>query len=400
MTNFENRRNGRRVLVAHNLERGGQGGAARMMETSHAALEAFGWTTEYFTASDMPASANGRYKRYAFSWYVRDHVRKAFLRGEAYDVVNIHEPSGTALVLGRERIGSPVVVAMSHGLEQRYWELRLKKNGAGLDRPGMKERVTFPLLSLWQSRLTLRKADHVFCLNEEDRNFLQNRFHVLSEKITRVIPGAGPEFSAIAPKRSYDRACTKILFSGTWIERKGIRQVAEAFSDLAARHPALQLGILGAGIPAARVLADFSGEFHSRITVLPGLDHAGCAEVLLDYDIFLLPSFYEGTPLALIEAMYTGIPVITSATCGMKDVVEDGRTGLMVTPGNSADIVRCVDLLVKDASLRQRLGRAASAEATQKYTWQATAERMHLAYSKLAHQAKSRTPQGLTANRK
>jgi glycosyltransferase involved in cell wall biosynthesis len=389
MTDSDNQGKAGRVLVAHNLERGGRGGAARMMESSHAALEAFGWTTDFFTAGDMPASASRRYRRYAFSWYVRDHVKKAFLRGEPYDIVNIHEPSGTALVTGRARIGRPAVVAMSHGLEQRYWELRLGREAASPDRPGLKERVTFPLLSLWQSRLTLRRANHVFCLNEDDRNFLQNRFRVPSERITRVIPGAGPEFAAVAGKRSYDRACTKILFSGTWGERKGIRQVVEAFSVLAAKYPSLELGILGAGIPVERVLADFPEALHSKIAVLPALDHAGCAEVLLEYDVFLLPSFYEGTPLALIEAMYTGIPVITSATCGMKDVVEDGRTGLLVAPGSSADIIRCVELLIGDSPLRRRLGRAASAEAIQNYTWQATAERIHAAYSRLVQRKKA-----------
>jgi glycosyltransferase involved in cell wall biosynthesis len=179
------------------------------------------------------------------------------------------------------------------------------------------------------------------------------------------------------------------LFSGSWIERKGIRQVVDAFSVLAVRYPALRLGILGAGIPAARVLADFPEPLHSRIVVLPPLSHAGCAEILLEYDIFLLPSFYEGTPLALIEAMYTGIPVITSATCGMKDVVEDGRTGLLVAPGIPADIVRSVDLLVSNAVLRQELGRAASTQAIQKYTWHATAERIHAAYSSLLQHKKT-----------
>ena len=383
MTNSENHGSAGRVLVAHNVQRGDWGGMARMMEASHKALAPFGWTTEFFTADDMPASASARFRRYAFSWYARSHARKAFLRGEPYDIINIHEPSGTALVLRRGPIGCPAVVATSHGLEERYWELRLSKNAANPDPPGLKERVTFPLLRLWQSRLTLRRAAHVFCLSEEDRNFLQARFGLAPERITRVIPGAGPEFSAVAPRRSYDRACTKILFSGSWIERKGIRQVVEAFSVLASRYPALQLGILGAGIPTKRVLADFPEPFHSRIAVLPPLNHADCAEVLLEYEIFLLPSFYEGTPLALIEAMYTGIPIIASATCGMKDVVEDGRTGLMVAPGDSADIVRSAELLMRNSALRQKLGRAASACAIQKYTWHATAERMHVAYSRL-----------------
>ncbi len=374
---------GRRVLVAHNAMRGHWGGMARLMESIHAELEAFGWKTDYFTADDLPAAGSQRFRRYAFTWYARRHAREAFLRGQPYDVINVHEPAGAAIVLGQSRLGGPAIVAMSHGVEQRYWELRLSKNPPGPEPPSLKTRISFPMLSLWQSRLTLKKADHVLCLNEEDKAFLATRFNIARERITRVFPGTSPEFHGAAPRRSYDRTCIKLIFSGTWIERKGIRQLIEAFSILADRHPGLQLGILGAGAPAESVLADFPESLRSRITVFPPLSHAECAEVLLDHDVFLLPSFFEGTPLALIEAMCTGIPAITTATCGMKDVVQDGQNGLLVSPGNSEQIVRSVELIMTDSSLRQRLGRQAAGDAAEKYTWKAAAELVDSAYSKL-----------------
>jgi glycosyltransferase involved in cell wall biosynthesis len=375
--------NSRRVLVAHNVNRGNWGGMARMMESIHAELESFGWKTEYFTADDMPASGTPRFRRYAFTWLARRRAREAFLRGEPYDVINIHEPSGAAVVLGKSRFGRPAIVAMSYGVEQRYWELRLRKNPPGPEPPGWKSRLLFPAASLWQSQLTLRRADHVFCSNEEDRIFLVDHLHLDPGRMTRVVPGAGPEFSAGAPSRSYDRPCKRVLFSGTWIERKGIRQVIEAFSVLASRHPSIQLGVLGAGVSQSNVLADFPAPLHSRITVHPPLSHPDCAEALLDYDIFLLPSFFEGTPLALIEAMCTGIPVVTTATCGMKDVVEDGRNGLLVAPGNSGEIVRSIELLMNDSSLRRRLGEQAAEDAARKYTWRAVAELVDAVYSSL-----------------
>jgi len=278
-------------------------------------------------------------------------------------------------------MGGPAVVTMSYGIERRYWELRLRGEVGVPELPTFKERVSFPLLSLWQSQLTLRKADHVLCSNEEDRAFLENRMHLDCKKISRIVPGAGSEFSSAAPRRLYDRPCTKMLYPGTWIQRKGIRQLVEAFSVLAFRHPALQLGVLGAGIPVLRVLADFPEPLRSRVAVLPPLSHSDCAEVLLEYDIFLLPSFFEGTPLTLIEGMYTGIPVITTATAGMKDVIEDGQNGLLIPPGNAGEIVRAVERLMADASLRERLGRQAFADATRKYTWQAAAEVVNDVYS-------------------
>ena len=91
-------------------------------------------------------------------------------------------------------------------------------------------------------------------------SFLIDRLHIAPEKITPILHPAGPEFSRVAQRRRYDRPCTKIIFSGTWTERKGIRQLAEAFSILASRYPALELGILGAGVPAgARAPGFFRG---------------------------------------------------------------------------------------------------------------------------------------------
>lgn len=372
----------KRVLVAHNVARGGGGGMALMMESMHAALEPFGWETEYFTADDMADVGSPRFRRHTFTWYARRHAREAFLRGEPYDIINIHEPAGTAVVFGKSRLGRPAVVAMSHGLEQRYWELRLRGDANGPEPPTLKERVTFPLVSLWQSWLTLRNADHVLCSNEVDRNFLISRLHIDPEKVTSIIHAAGPEFSRVAPKRRYDRPCTKIVFSGTWTERKGIRQVAEAFTVLASRYTALELGVLGAGVPAACVLRDFPELLHSRIAVHPPASHVDSAEILLDYDIFLLPSFFEGGPLTLVEAMYTGMPCITTSSW-LGNLVKDGQNSLLVTPGNTGEIVSAVERLMMDASLRERLGRQGYANVTGKHTWRALAEIVNKVYSGL-----------------
>jgi glycosyltransferase involved in cell wall biosynthesis len=81
--------------------------------------------------------------------------------------------------------------------------------------------------------------------------------------------------------------------------------------------------------------------------------------------------------------MGTGMPVIATATCGMKDVVEDGRNGLLIAPGNSGQLVHAIELLINDSSLRRRLGQQALCDAAQKYTWRAVAELVNAAYSRL-----------------
>jgi glycosyltransferase involved in cell wall biosynthesis len=81
--------------------------------------------------------------------------------------------------------------------------------------------------------------------------------------------------------------------------------------------------------------------------------------------------------------MGTGMPVIVSATCGMKDIVEDGKNGLLITPGDSGQIVSSVELLMNDKGLRRRLGLQASQDAKHKYTWRAVAELVNAAYFSL-----------------
>jgi glycosyltransferase involved in cell wall biosynthesis len=372
----------KRVLVAHNISRGNRGGMALMMESMHAALEEFGWEIEYFTADDLNFIASPRLRRYAFSWYTRRHALRALVAGRPYDIINIHEPSGAALVFGKPRLGNPAVVAMSHGLEQRYWELCLQGGQRGPKPPSLKERITFPLMSLWQSWLTLRKADHVLCSNAVDRKFLIERLRVAPEKITLILHPAGPEFARVASRRRYDRPCTKLIFAGTWTERKGIRQLIESFPVLAKKYPALQLDILGAGLAAERVLDDFPAPLRSRICVYSSTSHEEAARILLDCDIFLLPSYFEGGPLTLVEAMYTGLPAITTSSW-LTDFVRDGQNCLVIAPGSAEEIVHAVEKLMNDAGLRERIGRQGHADATGTQTWRALAQIVDKVYSNL-----------------
>jgi glycosyltransferase involved in cell wall biosynthesis len=368
-----------KVLVAHNVQRHGTGGMARMMESIHTELDPARWQVDYFTSDDVPATVSARLRRHGFGFFVRHHAREAYRQGQPYSIINIHEPSGVALTIGRSRFGSPAIIAMSHGVEQRHWELRLQTNPPGLSRPSLKERLTYPALSLWQSRLTLHGANHVFCLNREDQAFLIERLRLSDEKVTPIYPGVGEAFRCRAPMREYPPHATKLLFSGTWQERKGIRQVVGAFKDLTLRHGALELGILGGGVPEERILSEFPADIRPQVRVIPLLSHTECAELLLSYDVFILPSWFEGTPLALLEAMATGMPVITTATCGMKDVVVNRKNGLLIQPGQSEPLISAIEDLLFHRDLRALLGRNAST-TTGIYTWSKTAEVVAAAY--------------------
>jgi glycosyltransferase involved in cell wall biosynthesis len=100
-------------------------------------------------------------------------------------------------------------------------------------------------------------------------------------------------------------------------------------------------------------------------------------------DAFVLPSLFEGTPLALLEAMAAGKAVVTSAIAGVDEVVSDGETGLLVRPGDPDALAEALRRVVGDAELRARLGAAARLRAEAEHSAVGSTRRVTAVYDEL-----------------
>lgn len=352
---------------------------SRLMAFIHDRLESVGHEVDYFCSDDVPASWAGWWgRRVAFPMAIRARAIDADRSGRPYDIVNVHEPSAAPLLIGR-RAHAAAVVVTSHGLERRAWELAKEEGRLGREGPGWRTRLTYPPSALWPGDLALRRADHVLCLNEADRRVLINDLHRSPASVTRVFPGADPIYAAASERRDYWRA-TRVLFAGTWRKNKGIEDLVPAFVALARRHPGMTLHVIGAGVPPDAVRARFPEAQRDRIECATPPDEVGMAAAFAAADLFLLPSLFEGTPLTLMQAMLSGLPIVTTATCGMRDVVADHQTGLLVPIRSPQALVTAIETLTANQSLRARLGKAARAEARARYTWDHAAEPVLNAY--------------------
>lgn len=95
------------------------------------------------------------------------------------------------------------------------------------------------------------------------------------------------------------------------------------------------------------------------------------AELFSACDLVVLPSHYEGLPLALVEAMAAGRPVIATAVGGTGELVVDGRTGVLVEPGDPEALAAAIERLARNADLRRTYGAAGRARANEQFSAQA-----------------------------
>jgi glycosyltransferase involved in cell wall biosynthesis len=364
---------------------------SRIMGFIHDEVSRAGHEVEFFCADDVPSDwqhAVGRY--FKFPWAVRRRAVAAARAHRPYDIVNVHEPSAAPIVLWNEPAGSPVVIVTSHGLERRAWNLALQEARLRRDGPALTTRVTYPIGRLWPSAVGLRRADHVFCLNLEDLEHLVGVVNRPPASVTRIFPGSDLVYAQAAEGRDYSRN-TRLLFAATWRKNKGVEDLIPAFSLLARMHPKIELVILGAGVPEPLVRSHFPEALQPRIACRTPPDDRSMASAFAEADLFVLPSLFEGTPLTLIQAMMSGLPIMTTATCGMKDVIVDGVHGRLVPIRSPQAIADAVGELLGNAATRARLGMAAQQEAIARYQWNTVAEPVREVYEQL-HTRRTRRP--------
>ncbi|MDQ2766608.1 MAG: glycosyltransferase family 4 protein, partial [Gemmatimonadota bacterium] len=103
-------------------------------------------------------------------------------------------------------------------------------------------------------------------------------------------------------------------------------------------------------------------------------------DILAAGDLFTMPSLSEGLPLALVEAMSFGLPVVVTRVGGVPEVVTDGVEGFLVPPSDPSALAAALDALLDDAPRRQQMGAAARTRALRDYALSTMADRYERLY--------------------
>ena len=233
--------------------------------------------------------------------------------------------------------------------------------------------------------LSMRRAARGIVLGENLRSQLDRWFP--GDRLA-VVPN-GTELAGRVAAVATDGAAGKngrgevvtVLFLGNLLLFKGVGDVIDAAVTLLPRHPGLRFRFAGRwtrdpmfGSSGEETRAECmrrigrSGR-EGAFEFLGEVDRESVARLLSEADMLVLPSWDEGLPLVLIEAMAAGIPAIASAGVGaIPEVVAHGETGLLVPPGDVAALAGAIEALAVDEAMRHRMGAAARVRCERRYS--------------------------------
>ncbi len=285
-------------------------------------------------------------------------------RSEKFGVIHSHTalPDGYAGLRAGSLLNLPTVLTMHGG-----------------DFPG----ALYPAGSLRLRRLrqVVSQTDQVIAVSQAMKEA------IMKQAIMELGPGKLPvrvvylgvdtdKFRALGAVETNRRAlglppdAPVVLFVGWDIRRKGLRDLLLAFSE-SEELAGVYLAVVGAAAEEVRSLAP--GPYDTlggRLIVAGNRPHDEIPLWMNACEMFVLPSYLEGLPLVVVEAMACGKPVIASDVMGTPEVVRDGETGLLVKPGQPQELALAIARLMRDPELAQRIGRQAQSFVKARFDWQ------------------------------
>jgi glycosyltransferase involved in cell wall biosynthesis len=318
--------------------------------------------------------------RFAASLPAEVRAIRRLLRDRSVDLVQVHGPTNPHAAIAAHREGVAVV-----------WQLYDTRT------PMVLRRATMPVVT--------RLADVVMTTGMEVARVHPGALTLGERLVSFVPPVDAREFRPDPVRRESARAklrlARKVLAIGTvgnLNPSKGLEHLIQATARVRDANPDTTLRILGARSPAhggyaAALQAQardhgLDGDGAEALFVDPG---ANVSALLPALDVFVLTSVprSEGIPTVILEAMACGLPVVTTDVGAVREVVEDGATGLVVEPERPDAIAGAVLALIRDPDLRASFGAEGRTRVEQGYGIERCAE-AHLRAYELARKHRAR----------
>jgi len=234
--------------------------------------------------------------------------------------------------------------------------------------------------------LSYAAADAVIVVSHGLVDFLGRAEGLPRHKTVVIGNGVDPAIAAAAPARLEARRVLGVPDDvallgtvGRLAEQKGQRWLIRALPEIRRAVPGARLMIAGDG-PLRAALEDEAARAGVGEAVLFLGHRRDVATVLAAIDLFVLPSLWEGLPLALLEAMAMARPVIAARAVGIEETIGDGVEGLLVPQRDAAALAAASIRVLTDPVLGSRLGAAGRRRVVERHAWATVADRVDTIY--------------------
>lgn len=201
--------------------------------------------------------------------------------------------------------------------------------------------------------------------NQDDQALFRRLRLVSRGRETHVINGSGVDLDRFSPMPVPEGA--SFLMIARLLKDKGIREFAEAAERLKARHPEIPITLVGDFDPSPDSLSREALDELIRC----GIDYKGhLADVrpaIAASSVYVLPSYREGTPRSVLEAMAMGRAIITTDAPGCRETVRPGENGFLVRPRDAGSLYEAMMRFVDEPAFARRMGEASRKLAEAKY---------------------------------
>lgn len=176
----------------------------------------------------------------------------------------------------------------------------------------------------------------------------------------------------------HDKPGSQLLYVGRLSAAKGLPILLNSLAQLQGDYPDLRLTVVGDG-EDRQLLEQFARQrgVSDRVLFVGYQSQTEVRAAMAQTDVFVMPSFAEGVPVSLMEAMAAGVPVVTTRIAGISELVDDGVNGYLVSPGDSDALTAKIAQLLDEPTLRAEFGAAGRQKVMAEFNLAEEVDRLH-----------------------
>jgi glycosyltransferase involved in cell wall biosynthesis len=287
------------------------------------------------------------------------------------DLVHIHTPLSPFV-----KTSLPIITTVHTPMLTDYRQVEIKSIYSLLSKISARF-ISYPL-----EKKLIQSSDVITTVTKSVAQELKEFY--FDSKSINVVENGVDEKIFYPKKEKSEKSIKYAMFVGRIDREKGLFDLVECGRYICKERPELYFIIAGKGRDLNKLIKKIKNAgLQDRFIFLGQVNKDNLVKLYQNATLFILPSYHEGLPSVVLEAMSCSLPVIVTDVRGNRDLITQGENGIIIPPKEPKKIAEAINMLLGDKKLRQYLGENARNTIIKNYTWDIIANKMLNCYESL-----------------